>query len=576
MKRINLTSWRLLISTTLATLAILFNAEGQNPPATSKPPAGSNPGTPEKMVSAEKNSFNEVAAHLDSGGSFYVYLSLERWLAGLSAQVVAWRDMALALPDLAPADQANLKQAFEVASRLIKNSGIEAISGVGASTIALEKGWYQGKAILHHYPGKLDGYLWTLFGTAPHTMNGLDLLPPHTALASFWDLDLNGLWTALQKETSQPLMAEASAGLRKFAENFEQASGLKWEQLLASLGGEFGLFLTLNESNKVTVPLPTGSPLEIPEPGLVIVIKVKDDTLFNRLDQELKNNPQVISTDKDGARMRTLPLDLPLPIKARPTIARSGDYLLVAFTDDLMQEVLDLQRGKRDGLKSSAEFKKLLQGMPTKGNCYTYVSHTFGRTIGQIQAAILQARANNKDATGDLIQKIMNLNPPTDSLAVVANTQEGWFLTSHGGQDPNQALLVPAAAVAIPAGMLLPALSNAKSKAQSINCINNLKQIGLAARIYAIDHDDTLPPNFFAMKNELSTPKILICPSDNSRAKPQDFNWSEFTTEMISYEYLAPGIKDSADPQKVIFRCPIHGHVGLLDGSVRASRGSAQ
>lgn len=44
------------------------------------------------------------------------------------------------------------------------------------------------------------------------------------------------------------------------------------------------------------------------------------------------------------------------------------------------------------------------------------------------------------------------------------------------------------------AAMLLPALARAKQRAQSINCMNNVKQINLALIMYANDHKDTLPP----------------------------------------------------------------------------------
>ena len=133
-------------------------------------------------------------------------------------------------------------------------------------------------------------------------------------------------------------------------------------------------------------------------------------------------------------------------------------------------------------------------------------------------------------------------------------------------QAANAAVRQRAAAGAAGGGdFFAQAEAEARAEADTIVCINNMKQIGLAGRIWAGDNNNIYPPDFLNMTNELSNPVILKCPADKSRKTP---DWADVAAGRISYQMVSPGVNDE-NPFVVFARCPIHGIVTLVDGSVQ-------
>jgi prepilin-type N-terminal cleavage/methylation domain-containing protein len=114
-------------------------------------------------------------------------------------------------------------------------------------------------------------------------------------------------------------------------------------------------------------------------------------------------------------------------------------------------------------------------------------------------------------------------------------------------------LLVVIALIGMLVVLLMPALASAKNRDAKITCISNLKQVGLAFRLWEGEHNDRYPMaissygtggtseflahssgsatptapgrgygpgmSYLVMSNELSTPKTLFCPADNIHAQ---------------------------------------------------------
>jgi len=505
---------KLLILAVTCSLALLTSCKKsetsseQSQPSASRIPSGT-------IQSAEKNSFQEVTSHLDPGGNLYLYFSTEQLLDGLSAKTSGLRQLLGVIPNVNESDRENIEKALNIVTNLIKSSGVEDVSGLGVSSIASEKEFYHSKALLHHYKGKGSGFLWTLFGQKPHSLDALNLLSTNTAVAFFSDFDISLLWKTVEKQVQQSGFSEAEQELQKLPQQFEAATGLKWEQALASLGGEYGLVLTLNNSKKISIPLGGGQPLEIPEPALMLVAKVKDDTIFNRVDEALKSSGQsVFRTDEADLKMRTVALPLPLPIQLGPTIATSHGYLFIGSSDLIVKEALAVKSGKVPGLKSTPEFQHLAKGVPQEGNNFVFLSERFGNAIREIQSQAL-AIAHTSDSQKELLSMFRSEHAPF-LFSVGGNTDEGWLGISNGNQHPSKLFLASAIVpVSVSAGMLLPAFAKAKQKAQAVTCVNNLRQIDFAKQTWAREQKKEANdlPTISDLQPYLPNNKFPTCPA---------------------------------------------------------------
>ncbi len=104
----------------------------------------------------------------------------------------------------------------------------------------------------------------------------------------------------------------------------------------------------------------------------------------------------------------------------------------------------------------------------------------------------------------------------------------------------------------------------ARESADSLNCVNQLKQIGLAARMWHSVNGGSFPSGFSVLTNELETPANVFCPS-NYRREPAATNWAGFAWSSIDYEWITP--TNPADPSAIFCRCKIHRNTGRIDGS---------
>ena len=247
---------------------------------------------------------------------------------------------------------------------------------------------------------------------------------------------------------------------------------------------------------------------------------------------------------------------------------RDGEWLLVPLPRDANRDqafAVDIVYAQTNNLKSSLFSRRVSLSAPVTDIPNTYAEWQLfvpvSQRLSSFDGNMTVARGTTydlRDAWQGFIQFYGNLIEHNFGMLlfgiVVVLVLVLVVAAMRRGAQGLLTVLFVLAIVAILAAMMLPALSRAKSKAQRISAVNSLKQIGLAARTWAIDNGDAMPPSFEAMKNELGMDKITIDPNTGQR-----------------FVYVGAG-KSDANPEAIIAYSPsdMNGRaVAFADGSVQ-------
>lgn len=352
-----------------------------------------------------------------------------------------------------------------IAEAVIKSSlkliNTKAFQAYAASSIENEKGFYTSKYFI-----LLDKKEKSIFinPTAKNKPLTWQDLPADTRLAFKGECNLAYAWDLFKKEFNKDHVLYQP--MKPFLEMPEL------NEILCNFNGDIEILVT-------------GTSLK--NWGFKIVIPDAKGKIAALIKKEFK----------DKSKFKDNKIEFPVSDELKITVLLQNEQI-IAYTNPAF-----LQPAKKT-LRSLPRYQKYAKILPKNGDAYVIVD------VPQEAIDILKDMFDGNTAICKLVDIYLR---PFSFVSAETVEKDGVLVTvasDFSFAQLNQSMGSTAAFLPVTAAMLLPALNSARTKARTINCVNNLKQLGLAVIMYSGDHNDFLPSDMKEIvKQAYIKPQVL-------------------------------------------------------------------
>jgi hypothetical protein len=427
-------------------------------------------------------TFDTVSKKLDKGGTLYFYISPNTFFKGVKEEYKVLEDILLNDVNMTPEDKAKVREILKFIRYIAANSGVPAIDGFGFSSIQIDKELYRARIYAHRKKIAKPGLLRFVAGYKPQKLWLLDAMPVDTVYAFSIVFYPRVLWKWLKEQAEQAKAESVISEMKDIEKSFLE-KGVHWDKFLDSFNGEFGCVVTASKSKKSDLNI-GGKVIKVDQPDFALVFAVKDDGILNGLKKVI---PGYKPVPGDPGR---IDLDFPAILPhLKPVIMQRDNFLFVASSPEMVHKIVKAAELTEQDFKDFPEFKRLSRNVPLEGNAFEFVSH---RLVEILADALRQSSGSSA-----LEQVAMDLKKrlAIDYFGVMQVADDGYTGTFNANVDPAAILLFKSVVmpVALNVGTVLPAILKARQKAAEVKTTGRLKKVGMALKMYAMDHKDSFP-----------------------------------------------------------------------------------
>ena len=481
-----------------------------------------------------------------AGADMVIYMKTDQVLTDFRAQV---NDLMKQADEIA-ANKKGLAKDFKVIKSfvgLLDRSGLYDIKAFGASSKLNADGTYTVRNTLHVTGGKSDGLLWQVLGGEAHEFDFLNMLPEHTAMVLYFDLNWQRIQSELDQLADETGMEDLRNGLDQMTKTMAMMNW-NYDEVVKGLGSGFGVALTLDPNRTISIPL-GAEPKSIPEPGLIFFIPTKSNYIYANLDNMFTQQQASLSKASGEAaglawNQMSMSVPVPLPMPVSPTLTTSDDFLLITSTPQLATTMLDVKAGKVSGLVANENFKSMSEDIGLNGNQVAYIDQQASDLFQDIQQAISSMQARMKTVVG---APSMTTNVPA-MFGVTSISSSGSKGVSRSAESGVESTLGALLDIPIKLGQVGLMAMQQKGSTSSVSSVNNLKQLGLGMLMYSGDNDGHFPKTDgvaglqdIVEGRYLGYGRVFVHPFNGTNGPA---NMDEMTESNVDYAYIGGGLKD--------------------------------
>ncbi|MDD3154730.1 MAG: hypothetical protein PHS41_07675 [Victivallaceae bacterium] len=492
--------------------------------------------------SADRDSFDFAAKHLDRGGVYYCIRNYRNLFTRLLQESTRLTSRAVD-PEAAPEEAAWSARAGSTAEAILLLLGLDQLEQTGGSSILAGEDAlgpvYRNRGILGLSGKEPRGAFWRLFGGENRKLDDFYAqLPKETLAAGFCFLDFKAVYHTIRMNSTLGDVLPAVS-----AKNSPDIRA----KLAESMTGEYSFMV-----------LPSGP--EETELNIVVVIPDTQGVLFQLLADS-------VMLRRGGAGIQGNRIDIPhqesFPSWLTPVIL-GGDGNLTIYSSAKTIELLAADYQK---LTSSEKFSARAALLPDKGCAAWYSTERFVKLVSQLECV----------GVSGVVDSLAGLFA-SDTLAVVRQESFGWTFDCIAGWEFNE--LDFAAGSALPLAILgknlMPMIHReAEAKAEMENrklCGEQLAKLGVALRAYAEKHHGAYPtPDGPEGLEKLAAGAPAIralfqCPAvgePKNEEEADEVDYAYFGGWKTDYDKNLPVLIDFAENHRDFFQ------VLFADGSVR-------